>query len=134
MPGVRGHDEQIDGLVLAHAYDLGVGHATLDLGGPKNVTRVGLDCLQGQGGWIFLPRSVEFSVSTDGIGWREIGLVDIPVEADPERLAQNIAVAADGSAVQYVRVVARNQPLPDWHPGAGGDAWIFADEIVIEEA
>jgi hypothetical protein len=22
--------------------------------------------------------------------------------------------------------------LPDWHEGAGGDAWIFADEILIE--
>lgn len=22
--------------------------------------------------------------------------------------------------------------IPDWHPGKGGDAWIFVDEIVIE--
>jgi len=21
--------------------------------------------------------------------------------------------------------------LPPWHPGSGGDAWFFADEIVV---
>jgi len=109
-------------------------HATVDLGEPKNITRIGVDCLQGQGGWIFLPRSVEYSVSADGIDWRSVGRVDIPPERDSQRLARNISVAVDGRAVRHVRVVARNQLLPDWHPGANSDAWIFADEIVIEEA
>jgi hypothetical protein len=32
-----------------------------------------------------------------------------------------------------VRQNARNfGKLPAWHAGAGGDAWIFADEILIE--
>jgi len=106
--------------------------ATLDLGERKPVARVGLACLQAQGSWIFLPRAVEVRVSEDGTAWREAGRVDLPVQKDPRRLARTVSVEAGGVAVRYVRVVARNQLLPDWHAGAGNPAWIFADEIVIE--
>ena len=35
--------------------------------------------------------------------------------------------------LRYVRVTARNVGVcPAWHPGAGGKAWMFSDEIVIE--
>ena len=34
---------------------------------------------------------------------------------------------------RYVRATARNIGVcPDWHPGAGEKAWIFADELIIE--
>ena len=33
---------------------------------------------------------------------------------------------------RYVRVHAYNLgKIPAWHPGAGGDAYIFVDEILI---
>ncbi|MEN8121858.1 MAG: hypothetical protein ABFS35_16025 [Bacteroidota bacterium] len=34
---------------------------------------------------------------------------------------------------RYVKVLAKNQNhCPDWHSSAGGKAWLFVDEIVIE--
>jgi hypothetical protein len=34
---------------------------------------------------------------------------------------------------RYVRVRAKNVGVcPAWHPGAGGKAWIFVDEIIVE--
>ncbi|NOR11849.1 MAG: hypothetical protein GQ545_01195, partial [Candidatus Aminicenantes bacterium] len=34
---------------------------------------------------------------------------------------------------RYIRIKARNVGIcPDWHPGAGGKAWLFCDEIIIE--
>ena len=34
---------------------------------------------------------------------------------------------------RYVRVSAENIGIcPEWHMGAGGKAWIFVDEIIIE--
>jgi hypothetical protein len=34
---------------------------------------------------------------------------------------------------RFVRIKARNVGIcPDWHPGAGGKAWLFVDEIVVE--
>ncbi|MBT6865973.1 MAG: hypothetical protein HOA19_01345, partial [Candidatus Marinimicrobia bacterium] len=34
---------------------------------------------------------------------------------------------------RYLRIQAINRKTcPDWHDSAGGKAWIFADEIVVE--
>ena len=34
---------------------------------------------------------------------------------------------------RYVRVKAYNYgTIPAWHPGHGGQAWIFIDEIIIQ--
>jgi hypothetical protein len=44
-----------------------------------------------------------------------------------------LEVAIPGLEARFVRVHARPQVLPEWHPGAGEGAWIFVDEIVIEE-
>jgi hypothetical protein len=36
-------------------------------------------------------------------------------------------------SARYVRVKAYNYGrIPDWHPGNGGEAWIFIDEILIQ--
>ena len=33
----------------------------------------------------------------------------------------------------YVKIIAENvNKCPEWHKGAGGKAWLFVDEIVIE--
>jgi len=33
---------------------------------------------------------------------------------------------------RYVRAVLRNSgKLPAWHLGAGGDSWVFADEVIV---
>jgi hypothetical protein len=38
-----------------------------------------------------------------------------------------------GRSIRYIRVTAINfGKCPDWHPGAGGDAWIFADELILD--
>jgi len=99
-----------------------------------SIARIGLDCLQAQEPWIFLPRTVEFHVSADGNDWREVGRVVIPVEAHRDPTVRMLAVEANGTRGRYVRVVARNQTIPEWHPGAGEAAWIFVDELIVEEA
>ena len=33
---------------------------------------------------------------------------------------------------RYVKIAAKNLGVcPAWHPGAGGKAWLFMDEIII---
>ena len=111
--------------------------ATIDLGGPWAVRRVGVDCLQAQGPWIFLPRSIEVTVSEDGNTWVEGGRVDLPLESEEEKAAVGVMVELSpetrSEPVRFVRVLARNQgPLPEWHPGSPEDAWLFVDEILVE--
>ncbi|MCD6347789.1 MAG: hypothetical protein J7L96_10250, partial [Bacteroidales bacterium] len=34
---------------------------------------------------------------------------------------------------RYIRIKAKNRGVcPVWHKGAGGKAWLFADELIIE--
>jgi len=39
----------------------------------------------------------------------------------------------DLTQVKYVKIIATPafDQIPDWHLGAGGKPWIFADEIII---
>jgi len=107
--------------------------ATVDLGTPRAVARVVLDCLQAQEAWIFLPRQVEVRTSADGERWSLAGRLETGDERDPERRAVPLEIRVPEGPVRYVRVVATPRTLPSWHPGAGEDAWIFADEILIQE-
>jgi arylsulfatase len=130
MLGTRDHH---DGLWLGFSgEDL---DAVVDLGRARSVRRVALDCLRSQGAWIFYPRWVEVAVSADRVGWDALGRVEIPRERAEGTASERfgVDVPIDLGPVRFIRVRAGNQgPLPDWHPGAGEPAWLFADEIVVE--
>lgn len=109
--------------------------ARIDLGREMKVARVGLDCLNSQGSWIFLPSWVEVQLSPDGVEWREAGRVEVPLQRDPKTGVHRfeIAVDSDQGSVRYIRIRAGNLGhLPGWHAGAGEDAWLFVDEVVVE--
>ncbi|NIN72221.1 MAG: sulfatase-like hydrolase/transferase [Gemmatimonadetes bacterium] len=107
--------------------------AVIDLGRPANVSRIGLEPLRAQISWIFLPQWVEFAVSADGDEWETVYEAPVVLEVNPRTGTQRIAAEVVAGPVRYVRVRARNlgQP-PEWHAGAGGKAWLFVDEIVVE--
>ena len=107
--------------------------ATIDLGQPRPVARVALDCLQAHSAWIFLPRRVEVSTSADGESWSAAGFLETAPDPDPERRAVALEVPVAAGPVRYVRVRAEGHTLPEWHPGRGENAWVFADEILILE-
>ena len=111
--------------------------AVLQLGQPTEVGRVGVSCLRAQGPWIFLPRRVEVATSSDGTHWVTFGQAEVPLVNDPVRIAERIYVdpsdGHDPGPVRFLMVTAKNRgTLPDWHPGALEDAWLFVDEIVVE--
>ena len=106
----------------------------VDLGAPRTIRSIGLDCMQNQRVWIFFPRTVDFSVSEDGERWEVVGRWEQPVESSSEIRTAVIAVPVDAAPARFVRVVARGvDPLPEWHLAAGRPGWIFADEIIVEE-
>ncbi len=111
--------------------------ATIDLGQPRPVRKVGVDCLRAQGPWIFLPRWVEVSVSVDGDQWTRADRTEVRLENKLEKEAVRIEVGVPSMPradwPRFVRVRARNRgPLPEWHPGVPENAWLFVDEIVVE--
>ncbi len=107
--------------------------AIVDLGSPRKIHRLGVDCLQSTRLGIFLPREVEFAVSQDGKQYQVVKKIAIqaPTGHVPTRTQ---TLAADGldAAGRYVRVRATHLgPLPAWAVRRSVPAWLFVDEILI---
>ncbi len=108
--------------------------AVVDLGSARRIGSIAAGFLQDQGSWIFMPRSVEYSVSMDGALFEPVSFLsnDVPDEKEGPVMKDFIAGGLDVEA-RFVRVVAKSAGVcPGWHPGAGGKAWIFVDEITVE--
>ncbi len=108
--------------------------ATVDLGTEKNISQIALGCLQSYRSWIFLPKSVQFEISTDGKNFTTAGTVinDIATTVTAPTI-KNFAIKFAAVNARYVRVTAITlDACPKGHPGEGKSAWTFADEIVVE--
>jgi alpha-L-fucosidase len=108
--------------------------AVVDLGSVKNIRRIGVDCLQNKDSWIFFPEYVEYSFSENGTefsGASRIVQKGAAVAQGAQRA--DFVLTVPGMRARYVKVVAKNIGVcPPGHPGAGGRAWLFVDEIVID--
>ncbi|WP_073309035.1 GH92 family glycosyl hydrolase [Flavobacterium terrae] len=98
------------------------------------LSSISANFLQDQRSWILMPTQVEFYVSNDNVNFELIDTISNDV--DP-KIDKNVLKSFDCSkkvaSARYVKVVAKNfGKLPYWHQGAGGDAFIFIDEITIK--
>jgi predicted alpha-1,2-mannosidase len=106
----------------------------IDLQKEMPVKTIQAGFLQDTRAWILFPRSVMFYGSADGINFEEIGSVGNQV-ADTSMVSQRAWLGKDNiqKSYRYLKIRAINYgKLPSWHPGAGGDAFIFIDEIKVE--
>jgi hypothetical protein len=80
-----------------------------------------------------MPKRAVFSLSTDGKTFHEVLTVENTVAADDYTVQiRDFAGDITPARARYIRVHAENfGTLPPWHAGAGGEAFIFADEIII---
>jgi hypothetical protein len=109
---------------------------TLDLGKVSDVRKVQMGFLQDIGSWIWLPPEVEFFGSEDGKRFVSLGKVHSSVpDRETTALTRDYLLSNAGATwrLRYLRFEARNYGVcPPWHLGAGGRAWIFTDELIIE--
>jgi hypothetical protein len=107
--------------------------ATIDLGAAREVSSISVDFLQDIESWIFMPLTVEFSISEDGRRYRDIGGVKNTVPEDKYGATiEPFRVRFEPVKARFVRVRGINmKTCPGWHKGAGGKAWIFTDEITV---
>jgi alpha-L-fucosidase len=107
--------------------------ASIDLGEQKSISSVRLSCLQDQNSWIFLPASIRLLTSTDGEHF--VTTAEWKAETRPSGTVESeeIALIFNPKICRYLRIQANNiGTCPEWHKGAGGKAWLFADEIIIK--
>ena len=107
--------------------------ATVDLGEVRNINSVKVRFLQDQVVWIFLPKKVQIEHSIDGKNF------EIVHESYPDNSFSYNQDIFEYSAElynkksRYIRVKGSNiDKCPDYHPGAGGPSWVFADEIIVK--
>jgi putative alpha-1,2-mannosidase len=108
--------------------------AVIDLKKETEIKKLGGGFLQDARPWIWMPTRIEFEVSADGREFQRVAEIKTTVAPEDMRpqIKDYFAEIAPVKA-RFVRVKAVNLgKIPQWHPGAGEDAFIFVDEIFIE--
>ena len=107
--------------------------AVIDLGRPTVVKVIGASFLQVVDPWIWFPDRIRFEASEDGVKYTEIKdfRPNYPTK-DTKPTVKEFLFDIDPITARYIRVRADNfGKIPSWHLGAGGDPWIFVDEVII---
>ncbi len=104
--------------------------AVLDLLKETPLSIVGAGFCQDARSWIWMPRWVEFSVSSDGEHFTKVGRLDTSVDEQDYQVQVWDASLPVNCTARYVKVYAKNiGTIPSWHPGAGAPGFIFVDEL-----
>jgi hypothetical protein len=107
--------------------------ALVDLGTSEPVKKVSVGFLSDQNSWIFLPGSIDFLVSENGKEFRLVMHREGVQKQEEAKRIETLSVGLENSVARYIKVKAGNiRVCPSWHVGAGGKAWLFVDEIVVE--
>jgi Glycosyl hydrolase family 92/Chitobiase/beta-hexosaminidase C-terminal domain/F5/8 type C domain len=107
--------------------------ATIDLQKETELRKVGGGFLQVARSWIWMPTHIEFEVSSDGVSFTKVADIKTDISAtEMEPTMRDYSVDISPVKTRFVRVHAYNLgKVPSWHPGAGGDPWIFVDEVFV---
>ena len=109
--------------------------AVIDLGSVQSVSKVGAGFLQDMGSWIWMPRRLDVELSIDGKTYVPAASISNELsEREVGTVMKDFVKTIPPQNARYVRLRAVNfGKIPAWHPGSGGDAWIFVDEILISK-
>ena len=123
--------------------------AVIDMKEVKQFSEISANFLQDTRSWIVMPTTVEFYISNDSINYTLLKTSNNTMAANDYNVQtqkfvfayidKNIQILPPNQrkeimhSARYIKVVAKNYGLlPSWHQGAGGDAFIFIDEISIK--
>jgi predicted alpha-1,2-mannosidase len=107
--------------------------AVVDLQAEKSINHFSSTFLQDSRSWIVMPTKVEYYISNDNVNFTLAGTINNTIDPkETENKVKSFNFDKELKA-KYVKVKAYNfGKLPEWHQGAGGDAFIFIDEITIK--
>ncbi len=129
VDGIRGTTNFRDGLWQGYkGTDI---DAVVDLKKAETISQVGAGFYQSISSYIFMPTSVEFFVSEDGVHFDSVGVVQNEVsEKNTDTVIKDFGLSFKPREARYVKMVAKSIGVcPPWHIGAGAKAWLFIDEI-----
>ncbi|MCK5820663.1 MAG: DUF4838 domain-containing protein [Bacteroidales bacterium] len=109
--------------------------AILDFGKKIEFSSLSTSWLQDLRSWAFLPETISYFGSDDKHNWTIIEEVSPGI--DPKTSGVFIhdfsLELSKIHAFRYLKIKSKSYiTCPEWHPGAGGKAWIFVDEIIVK--
>ena len=103
--------------------------AVIDLAQEDEVNKVSLRFYQGNGQWIYLPKGVQVSISSDGTNYKTIAESKA---VEGEGKVVTLSLDTNGATGRYLKIkVDRYGMIPEGRQGAGHEAWLFVDEIQV---
>jgi hypothetical protein len=132
IDGLRGSEDWRKG--YWQGYQSQDFECVIDLGEVKTIAKLSAGFLQDVGAWILFPKKVVFEISKDNQKFSRIAEIENTVSDKDEKVqTKDFSAEIKKQKARYVKVKATNYgKLPSWHAGAGGDAWIFVDEVMVE--
>jgi len=107
--------------------------ATLDLIKPQTDAQISIGFLQDIKSWIWYPKKVIVDVyeSDDQISRYEF-YPGKGLEKTEGAIRTTVAFTHKGHIEKMVIIAESIGPCPEWHLGAGGQSWLFLDEITVD--
>jgi hexosaminidase len=127
--GITGSSEKFSGVEWL-GFEGKDFEADLSWKNEMDLNEVQLRFFKGEGQWIYLPKSVDVSVSTDGSNYKPVQTIN-DVGSDQKIAALNVNLG--GIKAKHLKIKAANFGIiPDGLQGGGHGAWLFVDEIVVK--
>ena len=106
----------------------------VDMGQVKKLDSLTLSCIDANYAWVFLPDSVQISVSADSVHYTTVASENLGVPEKQRRASiQDLSYSLNGTQCRYIHIFAKNiGTLPKWHHYAGEKAWMAFDEIIVK--
>jgi len=108
---------------------------TIDLGEPKVVNNISVNCLKNVGNWIMFPTKMIVYTSPNGkTDFKKVGelILDEDPKNNTDSVIKRFTVNVNNTKAQFFKIIVKNpEVLPSWHEAAGNASWIFVDEIFL---
>lgn len=104
----------------------------LDLEEPLAVSAIRISSLYDPKSWIFHPNEITCEVSANGNDFMELGSMEVGSVQKNETVTRDYVFKNASQSIQFIRfTITGTRQNPEWHPSAGGDSWVFIDEIIV---
>ena len=100
----------------------------IDLEKEEQINQVTVGSMEDQGAGIYFPTRVTVFISNDGQKFREVGSIKKDYAKNAASTLKDFKVEFKVQNVRYVKVIVTNLKRTP----AGGDVWLFVDEILID--
>ncbi len=105
----------------------------LDMKKKMKIKDVSIRFLQNSFSWILMPKEVKILFSDDGIHFHTVKVIDNMIDPKVDgTIIHKFKSEFDNAETRYIQVIGVSPGrLPKWHHAAGRQAYIFADEVIV---